>query len=110
MANTFKSTSTAITTSTVTIYQAPATAGNVGIVLSCLVANVNGTASADVTVSKTTSGDVLQSHLLFTVPVPADSSLEVVANKVVLMAGEKLRASASAASFLQATISVMEIT
>jgi hypothetical protein len=110
MANTFKSTSTAITTATVTIYQAPATAGNVGIVLSCLISNVNGTASADVTISKTTSGDALQSYLTYTVPVSQDTSLEVVANKIVLMAGEKLRASASVASYLQATVSVLEIT
>lgn len=110
MANTFKSTSTAITTTTATIYQAPASAGNVGIVLSVLVANVNGTAPADLTVSKTTSGDAVQSHLTWTIPIPADTSLEVVANKVILMAGEKLRASASANSYLQATVSVMEIT
>ena len=110
MPNTFKSTSTAITTATVTIYQAPATTGTVGIVLSCMIANVNGTASADVTVVKTTSADSTQSHICFTVPVPNDSSLEVVANKIVLMAGEKLRASASAANYLQSTISVLEIT
>ena len=110
MANTFKSTSTAITTTTATIYQAPSTAGNVGVVLSIMVANVNGTAPADLTVSKTTSGDALQSHLAFTIPIPADTSLEVVANKIVLMAGEKLRASASIASYLQATVSVLEIT
>jgi predicted NAD/FAD-dependent oxidoreductase len=110
MPNTFKSTSTAITTATVTLYQAPTTASNVSVVLSCMVANVNGTAPADLTLSKTSSADVLQSHLVFTVPIPQDTSLEIVANKVVLMAGEKLRASASIASYLQATVSVLEIT
>jgi hypothetical protein len=108
--NTFKSTSTAITTTTATIYTAPGTAGNVGIALSVLIANVNGTASADVTIFKTTSGDAIQSYLAYTIPVPNDTSLEVVANKIVLMAGEKLRATASVNSYLQATVSVLEIT
>lgn len=110
MANTFKSTSTALTTTVQTIYQAPATAGNVGIVLSCLIANVNGTASADLTLTKTTSADAVQANIAYTIPVAADTTLEVVANKIVLMAGEKLRAVASANSYLQATVSVMEIT
>jgi hypothetical protein len=108
--NTFKSTSTAISLTTATIYQAPASAGNVAIVLGCLIANINGNASADLTILKTDSSDSLQSYIAFTIPVPADTSLEVVANKIILNAGEKLRAVASANSYLQATVSVLEIT
>jgi hypothetical protein len=107
--NTFKSTSTALTTSTADIYQAPASAGNVGVVLSIMVANVNGTASADLTIAKTDSSNNIAGYLAYTVPVPNDASLEVVANKVVLMAGQKIRGLASANSYLQATVSVLEI-
>lgn len=107
--NTFKSTSTALTTSIADIYQAPASAGNVGVVLSILVANINGTASADVTIAKTDSSNNIAGYLTYTIPVPNDTSLEVVANKVVLMAGQKIRGLASANSYLQATVSVLEI-
>lgn len=107
--NTFKSTSTALTTTIADIYQAPASAGNVGIVVSILVANVNGTASADLTIAKTDASNNIAGYLAYTVPVPNDTSLEVVANKVVLMAGQKIRGLASANSYLQATVSVLEI-
>jgi hypothetical protein len=109
--NTFSSTSTQLsTTNTTTIYQAPGTAGNVGVVLSVMVANVNGTASADITVSKTTSGDALQSHLVYTVPVPPDTSLEIISNRIILRAGEKLRAVSQIANYHHVTVSVLEIT
>lgn len=108
--NTFKSTSTALTTATTDIYQAPASAGNVAIMLSIQVANVNGNASADLTIAKTDSSNNIAGYLAFTIPVPNDSALEVVANKIVLMAGQKIRGSASANSYLQATVSVLEIT
>jgi hypothetical protein len=42
--------------------------------------------------------------------VPADSSIEFVANKLVLKQGEKLRATASAASGVDFTVSALEIT
>jgi len=108
--NTFKSTSTALTTSTSDIYQAPNSAGNTAIVLSLMVANVNGSNSADVTLGKYDSSNNLQSYLAFTITVPGSSSLEVVANKVVLNAGEKIRGLASANGYLQVITSVMEIT
>lgn len=107
MANTFKSTSTALTTSTQDIYQAPA---GVGVVLSVLVANKSGTGNADVTIVKTDASDTVQGEIVHTIPVPIDTSLEVVVNKLVLMANEKLRGTASADSYLDATVSVLEIT
>lgn len=111
MPNTFNNAQVALSTTTVTdVYQAPASAGNVAIVLSIMCANVNGTAAADVSIIKTNSSNTEQSRLAHTIPVPADTSLEVVANKVVLKAGEKLRAQASAANFINVTISTLEIT
>jgi hypothetical protein len=110
MANTFNSTQLAVTTVTTDLYQAPTGTGNVSVVMSCIAANVNGGASADFTLIKTDSANTVQSHIVFTVPVPADTSLECIPNKVVLKAGEKLRASASANVYIQATASVLEIT
>lgn len=111
MANTFNNAQVDLTTTNVTtVYQAPSTAGNVAIVLSIMCANVNGTNSADISILKTTSGDVVQSRLAHTIPVPADTSLEVVANKLVLKAGEKIRAQASAANYFNITLSALEIT
>jgi hypothetical protein len=74
-----------------------------------MVANVNGTASADITISKTDSANTLQSYLAYTIPVPNDTSLECVANKIVLKAGEKIRATASAANYLDVIVSGMDI-
>jgi hypothetical protein len=111
MANTFNNAQAVLSSTSVTdVYQAPATAGNVAIVLSVLCANVNGTASADVSIIKTNSSNTEQSRLAHTIPVPNDTSLEVVANKIVLKAGEKLRAQASVANYINVTISALEIT
>jgi hypothetical protein len=109
--NTFNNAQVQLSTTSVTdVYQAPTSTGAVSVVLSVLCANVNGTASADVTIVKTDSSNTVQSYLAYTIPVPADTSLEVVANKIVLKSGEKLRAQASASNYLNVTISALNIT
>jgi 3D (Asp-Asp-Asp) domain-containing protein len=111
MPNTFNNAQAQLSSTSVTdVYQAPATTGNTAVVLSVLCANVNGTSSADISIIKTDSSNTIQSYLAFTIPVPADTSLEVVANKIILKAGEKLRAQASASNFINVTISALEIT
>ena len=111
MANTFNNAQASLTTTNVTdVYQAPASSGAVAIVLSIMVSNVDGTNACDISIIKTDSSNTEQSRLAHTIPVPADTSLEVVANKVVLKAGEKLRAQASAANDLVVTVSSLEIT
>lgn len=111
MPNTFNNAQVQLSTTGLTdLYQAPTGAGNVAVVLSALASNVNGTASADLTLAKTDSSNNLQSYLLFTVPVPQDTSLECVANKIVLRAGEKIRAQASVANYIHITVSTLEIT
>lgn len=112
MAEAFNRASVALSTTSITdVYQAPNTAaGNRAIVLSCLVANVDGTAAADITVTITDSSDNAIAKLANTIPVPADSSLELIANKLVLKQGEKLRATASAGGDLEVTVSSLEIT
>ena len=109
--NTFNNAQVSLTTTSVTdVYQAPTSAGAVAIVMSCLVANINGTASCDASVIKTNSSNTEQSRIAHTIPVPNDTSLECVATRIVLKAGEKLRAQASASNYLNITVSVLEIT
>lgn len=111
MANIFNNGQVQLSTTSVTdVYQAPTSTDAVSVVLSVMCANVNGTAAADISIIKTNSGNTIQSYLAFTIPVPADTSLEVVATKFVLKTGEKLRAQASAANFLNVTISALDIT
>ena len=111
MPNTFNNAQAQLSSTSVTdVYQAPTTTGNTAIVLSVMCANVNGTASADISIIKTNSSNTIQSYICFTTPVPADTTLEVVANKIVLKAGEKLRAQASASNYIHVTISSLEIT
>ena len=112
MANTFNNAKIKLSTTAITdVYQAPNTAdAERSIVLSILVANVDGTNSADITLTIASSADTELSKIAHTIPVPADTSLELVANKLVLKRGEKLRATASAADDLHITVSVMEIT
>ena len=78
--------------------------------LSCLVANVDGTNAADITITITDGSNSTISRLASTVSVPADSSLEIIANKLVLKQSEKIRATASAGGDLEVTVSVLEIT
>lgn len=111
MPNTFNNAQASLSTTNVTdVYQAPTASGAVSIVLSIMVSNVDGVNACDISIIKTDSSNTEQSRLAHTIPVPADTSLEVVANKVVLKAGEKLRAQASAANDLVVTVSALEIT
>jgi hypothetical protein len=111
MAETFNRASVALTTTSITdVYQAPNVADtDRAIVLSCLVANVDGTNAADITITITNSANTVVSRIANTIGVPADASLEVIPNKLVLKRGEKLRATASVASRLEVTISALEI-
>lgn len=112
MAETFNNASVKLTTTSATdIYQAPTgNAADRAIVLSCLVANVDGTNSAGVTVTVTDSSNNVLSTLASTITVPADASLEVIANKLILKQSQKVRATASAANDLEVTLSALEIT
>jgi hypothetical protein len=112
MAETFNNASVKLTSTSVTdIYQAPTSnAANRAIVLSCLVANVDGTNNADITLTLTDGSNAVLSTLASTITVPADASLEVIANKLVLKQSQKIRATASAAGDLEVTLSALEIT
>jgi hypothetical protein len=112
MAETFNNASVKLTTTNATdLYQAPTGAAtDRAIVLSCIVANVDGTNAAGITITLTDGSDAVLSTLASTVSVPADASLEIVANKVVMKQSQKLRATATAADDLEITVSALEIT
>ncbi len=112
MAESFNRASVALSTNTITdVYQAPNNAAaDRAILLSCMVANVDGTNSCNVTIAITDSSDTEIAKLANTIAVPADATLEVIANKVILKQGEKIRATASAADDLHVTVSALEIT
>ena len=112
MAETFNNASVKLTTTNATdLYQAPTGAAtDRAIVLSCLVANVDGSSNAGITITLTDGSDAVLSTLASTVSVPADASLEIVANKVIMKQSQKLRATASAANDIEVTVSALEIT
>lgn len=111
MAETFNRASVALSTTSITdVYQAPNVANSDrAVVLSCLVANVDGTNSADITLTITDSTDAAISKIASTIQVPADSTLETIPNKLILKRGEKIRATASAGGDLEVTVSALEI-
>jgi hypothetical protein len=112
MAEVFNRASTALTTTGITdVYTAPSgDAADRAVVLGCVAANIDGTNPVDVSLQVTTSGDTKLSSIAHTIPVPANSSLELIANKLILKQGEKLRAIASVASGIDFTVSALEIT
>lgn len=90
------------------------------VVLSVMAANTDGTNSVDVSLFVTATGSTSATvatvegeassyYLAKTITIPADSSLEFVANKVVMDHGQKLRAYASAAGDCEITVSALEI-
>ena len=108
----FNRASVALSTTSITdVYQAPtANAADRAIVMSCLVANVDGISAASVTIDITDSSNVAIAKIANTVTVPADASVEFIPNKLVLKQGEKLRATASAGGDLEVTVSSLEVT
>jgi hypothetical protein len=86
------------------------TANNSGKVLkvnALYVANVDGTAAADISVAILRSS--VSYELAHTVSVPADSTLDVISKSIYLEEGDELRLTASANSDLEAVCSYEEI-
>lgn len=110
MAETFKRGGASLaTTSETVLVTAPASAGDVSIVLSCHVANKTNS-GANITVDVTDSGGTTVASLLFAAGVPANTSMEIIQNKVILNAGEKLTATADTGSVFDVTVSALDIT
>jgi hypothetical protein len=99
----------AVGTSAVVIVENTAASGKVFKINSLVVANVDGTSSADITV------DVFRSSVAYkiasTIAVPANSTLVVISKdtSIYLEEGDSLRCTASAADDLEAVCSYEEI-
>lgn len=112
MAETFNNASVKLTTTNATdLYQAPTGAAtDRAIVLSCLVANVDGSSAVEITIALTDGSNTVLSTLASTIAVPADASIEIIPNKVVMKQSQKLRATAGVANDVEITVSALEIT
>tara|TARA_B100000085_G_scaffold270159_1_gene282284 strand:- start:55 stop:384 length:330 start_codon:yes stop_codon:yes gene_type:complete len=109
MAETFKSVNADLGTSSNTvIYTCPSS--TTAIVILCQVANVDGSNSADLYMDYYDSSATQAKALAHTVAVPGDTAINPIGGKLVLEASDELRAWASAASDLEITVSVLEIT
>lgn len=101
---TFKSATVNLTTSAQQIYSAT----NASIVLSMMVSNLTTATTAAVTITKHSNAGTEQTKLVYAVPVPYATTLECVPNKIVLEAGQSIKALSSANSTLDITLSAME--
>jgi hypothetical protein len=97
----------AIGTSATAIVSNSAASGKVYKVNTLLIANVDGSAAASVTVDLYRSSTAY--HLVKTVQVFADSTLDVLNKSIYLEEGDSLRLTASAASDLEGICSYEEI-
>ena len=116
MANAFTNAGVAIGATATTVYQVPIGTDS-SVVHSIYIANVDGVNSATVNIEVSTDGAGSANffHVAKTVQVPADSSLILdkpinLRNANNASAGDLIRATASAASDLQAFVSVLQIT
>ena len=97
-------------TSAVNAVNNPASSGKVMKINSLIISNVDGTNAADVYVDYYDSSTTTAKALAHTISVPADSAFNPIGGKLVLEAGDQLRAWAGAASDLEIVVSVLEIT
>ena len=89
-----------------------ASSGNVLKINSLIVANIDGTNSADITVTlRNAAGSSIYSYLAYTIAVPADATLIVLSKdtSIYLQEDMSLYLQASASSDLSATLSYEEI-
>ena len=93
----------AVTTSAVNIIDVPA--DKLYKVNTILIANVDGTNAADITVEVSTDNGSNYYHIAKTISVPADSTLSLLSTTLYLDETDLLKVTASANSDLQYTLS-----
>jgi hypothetical protein len=108
---TAKSVGQAITTSATTIVTNPAASGKVFKINSLIIANINGTASADVTARVYKAAVTTNYNLAFTIAVPNDATLVLISKdtSIYLEEGDYIDLLASASSYLHGIVSYEEI-
>ena len=101
--NVFKTVNVVANTSATEIYTAPT--GYTGVVLLAQAANIDVT-SHDVTFSHKRSSTVTE--LTKSTPIPGNDALAMVTGRLVIEPGDKLVLSASDATNIKVTISILE--
>jgi len=101
--NVFKTVNVVANTSATEIYTAPT--GYTGVVLLAQAANID-TTSHDVTFSHKRSSTVTE--LTKSTPIPGNDALAMVTGRLVIEPGDKLVLSASDATNIKVTISILE--
>tara|TARA_R110002051_G_scaffold194581_2_gene262830 strand:- start:1300 stop:1623 length:324 start_codon:yes stop_codon:yes gene_type:complete len=107
MANSFKNAAAAIGTSRTDVYTCPA--ATTAVIHAVFLSNVDGAASVNATIEVYDNSATTYFHVGKTIPVPADSTL-ILDKPLNLEASDKVTITASAASDLEAFLSVLEIT
>lgn len=101
--NVFKTVNHIATTGAVGIYTAPT--GYTGVVLLAQAANVD-TSSHDITFSHKRGGTTTE--LMNEVAIPPSDALSMVSGRLVLESGDSIVVSASSASNVKITVSILE--
>lgn len=96
-----------VTTTPTNVVTNTAGSGKVFKINSLNIANVNGTASANITASLFRSNG--EYPLALTVAIPANNSLELISSRIYLEEGDSIRLTGSANGDLTAIISYEEI-
>jgi len=104
-----KTVGAALTTSSADTVTNSAGSGKVFKVNTILVANVDGTNNADVTVGFYNADNTTTYKIAHTITVPADATLDVMNKAIYLEEGDKITALASANSDLEIVVSYEEI-
>ena len=109
MAETFKRVAVALgNTQDTVVYTANTSGLTAAIIVHCQVANVDGTNAADLNIDINDGSTT--AALVSTLSVPADSAVNPIGGKLVLELNDTLRAWAGAASDLEMTLGILEIT
>jgi len=111
MAETFKNVVVALDdTADTAVYTADTTDLTAAIVIQAQVANVDGTSAVDLNLDLYDNSGTTAAALVSSLEVPVDSAVNPIGGKVVLEANDEIRAWASAATGLELTLGILEIT
>lgn len=103
--NVFTTATAVLTTTTATIYTAPA--GYTAIVLMAQISNVTSGAVSATVAHQTASGSVT-TELIKNFQIPGNDAASALTGKLILEPGQKITASASANSSLKMFLSILE--
>jgi hypothetical protein len=107
MAQVFKNARAILGTSLSDVYTVPA--GTTAIVIGCQIANVHSATRTTQVVWTDASNADAATKLAHNVIIPVGAAYEPVGGKLVLEAGDKLRALSEGANHLEMTVSVLEL-